>query len=165
MTALETGPWRPDVLPTASLTRRAVAFGLDSLIIFGLAWTLTFLAAALGILRIPDIAIIGRNSPAAGLLWIVSIFELPLLLAYFTLLENRTGRTPGKAIFGLRVQHADGTPPSLKDAFVRNLLRLLWVTPIGSLFILLDAYVLRVTELDQRIGDLAAGVVVVRESD
>lgn len=148
---------------TASVPRRAVAFAVDAAIVFGLAWVLTFILAALGVLRIPDVAILGVQNGAAGLLWIVSIFELPLLLAYFSLLEGLTSRTPGKMLAGLRVARVDGTAPDTFHSFVRNLLRLLWVTPLGPVFVLVDAFALGRTELDQRLGDLAAGTVVLDE--
>lgn len=92
----------------------------------------------------------------------MSIFELPILLVYMTLFEGLGSRSPGKLLTGLRVERLDGRPPTLGDAFLRNLLRLLWIAPYtGPIFILLDAWSLRVTELDQRMGDLAAGTVVV----
>lgn len=148
---------------TASTRRRAVAFAIDAVIVFAFAWIFTFSAATAGILRIPDVRVNGQISPIAGLLWVVSIFELPILLAYTTLFEGYGGRTPGKLLTGLRVTRIDGRPPTLGEAFLRNLLRLLWVTPFGPAFVLLDAWSLRVTELDQRMGDLAAGTVVVSE--
>lgn len=157
--------WEQDVLRTASTTRRALAFGVDALAVFALAWTVSFAAASAGLLRIPDMDLNGVRSPVMGLFWIVSIFELPILLAYTTLFEGIAGRTPGKLLAGLRVTRSDGRAPNLGDAFLRNLLRLLWVTPFGPAFILLDAWSLRVTELDQRLGDLAAGTVVLHIRD
>lgn len=153
--------WERDVPRTASTTRRAVAFAIDAVAVFALAWTFSFFAASAGFLRIPDMPVGDIRSPVLGLFWIVSIFELPILLAYTTLFEGYLGRTPGKLLTGLRVARLDGGLPTLADSFLRNLLRLLWVTPFGPAFILLDAWSLRVTELDQRLGDLAAGTVVV----
>lgn len=155
--------WRGDLPRTASTARRTFAFALDCAIVFALAWTMTFLSATFGILRIPDVYILGNRSLVAGLLWLVSIFELPLLLAYFTLFEGRIGRTPGKMIVGLRVQRVDGAKLRVFDGFLRNLLRLLWVTPLGPAFVIVDAWSLHTTELDQRMGDLAAGTIVVDE--
>ena len=152
--------WQRGVPRTASTLARAFAFLVDALAVFALAWTVTLVAATAGLLRIPDIEVVGQRSPVAGLLWIVSLFELPLLLVYFTLFEGLSARTPGKRLVGLRVARVDGKAPTLADAFLRNLLRLLWVTPFGPAFILLDAWSLRATELDQRMGDLAAGTVV-----
>ncbi|MFA5862714.1 MAG: RDD family protein [Candidatus Thermoplasmatota archaeon] len=148
---------------TASVTKRTMAFGADAVIVFGLAWLLTFVLAALGVLSVPDIKVLGQNNRAAGLLWLVSIFELPILLAYFTVLEGFGGRTPGKILLTLRVANIDKSPTDVFHAFLRNLLRLLWVTPFGPAFILLDWWSLAATELDQRMGDLAAGTVVLDE--
>lgn len=145
---------------TASTRRRAVGFAIDAVIVFVLAWTFAFVAATTGILRIPDVDVLGQRSPVAGLLWVVSIFELPIMLLYTTLFEGLGARTPGKLLTGLRVARIDGSAPTMGDAFLRNLLRLLWITPFGPAFILLDAWSLRITELDQRMGDLAAGTVV-----
>ena len=152
--------WSRGVPATASIARRAAAYAVDASVVFALAWAVTFTAASLDLLRIPDLDVFGERNEAAGLLWIVSIFELPLLLAYFTLFEGRAGRTPGKALLGLRVVRVDDRPAGWGDAFLRNLLRLLWVTPFGPLFVLLDLWSLRSTELDQRMGDLAAGTLV-----
>ena len=156
--------WQQEVPHTASTRRRAVAFGIDAIIVFVLAWVFAFVAATTGVLRIPDVDVLGQRSPVAGLLWVVSIFELPILLIYTTLFEGLGARTPGKLLTGLRVARIDGRPPTMGDAFLRNLLRLLWITPFGPAFVLLDAWSLHVTELDQRMGDLAAGTVVVRSS-
>lgn len=140
-----------------------MAFGVDAIIVFGLAWMLTFVLAALRVLSVPDIEVLGQNNRAAGLLWLVSIFELPLLLVYFTVLEGLGGRTPGKMLLALRVASVDESPTDVFHAFLRNLLRLLWVTPFGPAFVLLDLWSLSATELDQRMGDLAAGTVVLDE--
>ena len=153
--------WQHEVPRTASTSRRALAFGVDAVIVFTLAWIVTFVAATAQVLRIPDVEFLGEKSAAGGLLWVVSIFELPILLLYTTLFEGRQARTPGKMLASLRVARIDGRPPSYGEAFLRNLLRLQWVTPFGPAFILLDAWSLRVTELDQRMGDLAAGTIVI----
>lgn len=129
-----------------------------------LAWIVTFIVASAQVLRIPDVTILGKLSPIAGLFWIVSIFELPILLLYTSTFEGLMGRTPGKMLASLRITRIDGKPATMGEAFLRNLLRLLWVTPFGPAFVLLDAWSLRVTELDQRMGDLAAGTIVVHVS-
>lgn len=70
------------------------------------------------------------------------------------------GRTPGKRFTGLRVVTAGGAPVGLRESLTRNLVRLLdgpasfYVA--GSLAILL-------TRHNQRLGDLAAGTLVLRE--
>lgn len=155
--------WQRDIPRTAGIGRRFAAFAADAVIVFLLVWMLATGAEALGILRIPQVKLLGQPNETLALLWIVSIFELPLQLAYFTLFEARGGRTPGKILLGLRVQHVDGSKPSLSDSFLRNLLRLLWVTPLGPAFVVLDFWALQSTELDQRMGDLAVNTIVVED--
>jgi uncharacterized RDD family membrane protein YckC len=134
--------WNRGPPRTAGAGRRAAAFALDASAVFALAWTLSLRSMSL---------------------WTVSLVALPLLLVYFTLFEGFGGRTPGKMMLGLRVARLEGGPNDLFHSFLRNLLRLLWATPLAPAFILLDAWVLGRTELDQRLGDLAAGTVVLDE--
>ena len=69
------------------------------------------------------------------------------------------GRTPGKMLLAIRVVSTDGYPPS----FLALLLRaLIW--PIDVLFFLplpIGLYVIALSPLRQRLGDLVAGTVVV----
>ncbi len=70
------------------------------------------------------------------------------------------GRTPGKRWSGLRVLMASGQPVSFAPSAVRNLMRIVdeWATAFipGVVSIL-------VTRRNQRLGDQAAGTIVVRE--
>ncbi len=70
------------------------------------------------------------------------------------------GRTPAKRWGGLRVVQADGRPVTLSVSAVRNLIRLLDGPATGYA---LGTIAILVTERNQRIGDLAAGTIVVRE--
>jgi uncharacterized RDD family membrane protein YckC len=71
------------------------------------------------------------------------------------------GRTPGKRLTHLRVVRAQGAPVDLPASAIRNLVRLIDLLPgaylVGLLSILL-------TERNQRLGDLAAGTLVIRET-
>lgn len=159
--------WKRPVPRTASVSKRFAAFVLDAVVVFALAWTATFILAALGWLRIPSVELLGEINEAAGLMWLVSILELPVLLVYFTLFEAYLGRTPGKMLLGLRVARAeDGGRVDMAHCFLRNIIRLLWATPLAPVVVLmlaLDAWSLGATELDQRLGDLAAGTIVLDE--
>ncbi|HEX2021927.1 MAG TPA: RDD family protein [Candidatus Thermoplasmatota archaeon] len=155
--------WQRPPPATAGVGRRAAAFAIDAIVVLLATWIVTAAAASAGLLRIPDAEIAGVRNDATGLLWLVSLLEMPVLLLYHTALEAATGRTPGKLLLGLRVRAADGGRATLSDTFLRNLLRLLWVTPLGPAFIVLDWWALQSTELDQRLGDLAADAVVVDE--
>lgn len=70
------------------------------------------------------------------------------------------GQTPGKRAFGLRVVKDSGAPVGFFDAVIRNLMRTIDLLPTsyaaGVVSIL-------VTRSHKRLGDLAAGTLVVRE--
>ena len=70
------------------------------------------------------------------------------------------GRTPGKRLNGLRVVRAEGQPVTFVSSSIRNVLRFVDLLPgaylVGIVSIL-------VTRKNQRLGDIAAGTLVVRE--
>jgi uncharacterized RDD family membrane protein YckC len=81
---------------------------------------------------------------------------------YFVLFEWLwRGQTPGKRWLKLRVIREDGRPISFFEAMVRNLLRLVDIQPV--VFYSVGLVSVFATDRDQRVGDLVAGTVVVRE--
>ena len=90
----------------------------------------------------------------------VALLAAATWLAYMIWFEARSGATPGKRAVGIKVVKADGSPVDLGAAVARNLLRIV----DGFLFYLLAAILVWVMPLNQRLGDLAAGTVVVRTS-
>lgn len=70
----------------------------------------------------------------------------------------RHGQTPGKAVMGLRVVNDDATPIGWSDSLVRNLLRVVDFLPLGYLAGVVSMVT---TRHFQRLGDLAAGALVV----
>jgi hypothetical protein len=82
-------------------------------------------------------------------------------LGYFLIFEALWGgQTPGKRIRRLRVIRADGQPIGWIESALRNILRAVdlfaGIYPLGLIFIFLS-------QRSQRIGDLAAGTVVIVE--
>ena len=71
------------------------------------------------------------------------------------------GRTPGKRLNALRVVMEGGEPVGLRASSVRNLLRLLEGPP---LFYAPAIVAVLATRRNQRLGDLAAGTLVVRDA-
>lgn len=84
-------------------------------------------------------------------------FLIAAQFSYRFLCESLTGQTFGKRIFGIRVVRVDGRPLDPNAAMVRTLLLLIdgWVL-IGLLTLVLTGRRRR-----QRLGDLAAGTIVV----
>jgi uncharacterized RDD family membrane protein YckC len=77
---------------------------------------------------------------------------------YFSFLEGLWGKTAGKWICGIMVLRDDFTRCSLGRAFLRNLLRI-----VDAMFYYFVALIsIGATLKWQRLGDLAAGTVVVR---
>jgi uncharacterized RDD family membrane protein YckC len=84
-----------------------------------------------------------------------------LLLGYNIYFEVRhSGRTLGKMLAGIRVIREGGGPVDFRSACIRNVLALVDFLPFfymfGSILVLLSARA-------QRLGDLAAGTIVIRE--
>jgi len=91
----------------------------------------------------------------------ISLVSVLLILGYFVLFESLNGgRTPGKAMTGLRVVRVTGGPVGLRASLLRNVVRLVdWLPSlyaVGAVLILL-------TRNHQRLGDMLAGTLVVRE--
>src|SRR5437868_3232179 len=95
----------------------------------------------------------------AAALWTVLAFLL--FVGYDIAFEVlASGRTPGKRMNGLRVVREDGGPVTFPISAVRNVLRIVDILPgtylVGMVSIL-------VARRNQRLGDFAAGTLVVRE--
>jgi len=77
---------------------------------------------------------------------------------FFELIWN--GQSPGKRITGLRVIRTDGTPVTVVDSIVRNIVRLVDFMPT---FYGAGIIVMLINSQSRRLGDLAAGTVVIKE--
>lgn len=82
---------------------------------------------------------------------------------YFVFYEGlRDGQTPGKRRMGIRVVHDGGFPLTVRAAAVRNLLRVVIdIQPVGSCGI--GGLAMMLHPQTKRVGDMAAGTVVVRD--
>jgi uncharacterized RDD family membrane protein YckC len=149
---------RPDdsrEVETAGLLRRFVAVLLDGVIVFfplsiviGLVFGGGYVERGNGYVNA------GINVAGAGF-WAFSA----LGLTYYIVSEGLTGMTVGKRIVGIRVVAEQGEHLSLGAAVIRNLLR-----PVDSLFFFLVGALFALTSpRRQRLGDRAAGTVVVRQ--
>lgn len=100
--------------------------------------------------------------------WTIALMILVLFLlfsGYFIFFEWLwDGQTPGKRLLKLRVIREDGRPLTLWEAIARNLLRIFdavpgFLIPIYSVGLI----VIFLSSRDQRVGDVFAGTVVIRE--
>ncbi|HEX8053668.1 MAG TPA: RDD family protein [Thermoleophilaceae bacterium] len=132
-------------LQLAGLGSRFIAQTLD-LLIKGV--TILLIALALSIAGLTGLAIM------------LPAFML-VLYAYDVVFETfANGRTPGKMAARLRVVRAGGEPIDFMSSAIRNVLRVIDGIPFsyvpGMISIL-------VTQRNQRLGDLAAGTIVIHE--
>lgn len=145
-------------LPLAGIGSRFIAAVVDSLVLGSAILLLIFLAAFI----LPALNLLGPKSAA----WGVGIFLLILFLVfwgYFALSEAfNNGRTLGKRVAKIRVIHQSGRGINFVEALARNLVRFIDYMPgcygVGVVAIFMS-------KRSQRLGDMVAGTLVVRERE
>lgn len=142
--------------PLAAAGSRFLALLIDTLIqIAGL-----FLLGAIAL----GAALLRRRGYAGTATWIIAALVMAAFLlyyGYFAAFEALwSGQTPGKRVLGIRVIRVSGQPITPFDAILRNLLRIVDQLPGIYAVGLLSMFF---TARSQRLGDLAAGTVVVLE--
>ena len=101
---------------------------------------------------------IGIGIQVAGGMFLLAWFLLDWLYPVFFEAGKR-GATPGKRMMGLRVVQSTGSPITLGQAVVRNFLRFIDGMPFFTYMFGMTSCL--ATQRFQRLGDLAAGTVVV----
>lgn len=105
--------------------------------------------------------VIGFVDPTLGAIGFV-VGAVFAFVHYFLFEGIRNGQTLGKRAGGIKVVRKDGEPCGVGRSVVRNLLQIVDVLPtlwlIGLTSIWLTGY-------NQRVGDLVAGTVVIRDED
>ncbi|MFP4344170.1 MAG: RDD family protein [Anaerolineales bacterium] len=95
---------------------------------------------------------------AAALLGLLSFI---FLWGYYVFFEIRwNGQSPGKRWVGVRVIRTDGTPISATESLIRNFVRLVDFLP---LYYGVGVVTMFLNDEARRLGDFAAGTIVVRE--
>ena len=165
---IETPERVPLEFALASIGNRFLAVAIDHffqfLSMFLIAWFFMWLAGytADQLVDAPE-ALVGQAPKWTIAVLIVVVFLI--FSGYFILFEWMwNGQTPGKRLLKLRVIREDGRPLTLWEAVARNLLRIAdaapgFVIPIYSIGLI----VIFLSDRDQRVGDIFAGTVVIRE--
>jgi uncharacterized RDD family membrane protein YckC len=141
-------------LELAGLPSRALAQAIDSLVKFGL-----FMLVGVVIQLVGTAA---GSVPTWVAIAAFTVLSALVLFGYPIACETLwNGRTPGKAALGLRVVTAEGAPIRFRHAAVRGLLLIIdaYVPPVG----VAGAITMVANRQNQRLGDLAAGTIVLRE--
>jgi len=126
---------------------RALAWAIDLAIRLAILFAVGMLAAMLG-------------RAGGGLILLTAFFVEWLLPAWFEAAWN--GQTPGKRMMGIAVLNDDGTPLRWPAALTRNLLRAVDFLP---LFYGVGLVAMLANRDFKRLGDLAAGTVVVYSNE
>ncbi|MGH7694027.1 MAG: RDD family protein, partial [Gemmatimonadaceae bacterium] len=101
-----------------------------------------------------------RSAAWAGALLYLLLFAI--LWGYYVLFEGLgDGQTPGKRLLRLRAVRDGGYSVTFGASAVRNLVRLLDMQPLFTYGVAIASVML--TKRGKRLGDLAAGTIVVRE--
>jgi uncharacterized RDD family membrane protein YckC len=137
----------------AGPAKRAVAYLIDLVLRATVVIVLAFVAHIAGITAGASM----ENASTGFILLVVFLVEW----AYYVLCETIwSGRTPGKRALSLRVVTDGGHPLSFSDSVLRNLLRAADLLPfayaVGLVVMGRDARF-------RRLGDLAAGTIVISE--
>ncbi len=135
---------------TASVGSRAMAQVVDAAVRGGVLWVAAIVGSIFGG---PD------NTPRAVLLYLTGFF---VIFGYPVLAEVIwDGRTVGKRVVGLRVVTTLGGPVRFRQAAIRSILSLVdfFFPPLG----VTATVAVLLSKRDQRLGDMLAGTLVLRE--
>ena len=145
-------------MPLAGIGSRFIAILIDYLI-WGAAF---FVLAIMAAIIVPALHVFGGVSAN----WAIGVFVLIVFLlqwGYFTLFEAfGFGRTPGKRVARIRVIHQSGRGINFVESLARNLVRFVDYLP-G--FYAVGVVSIFVSRRNQRLGDMVAGTLVVRDRD
>jgi uncharacterized RDD family membrane protein YckC len=136
---------------TAGIGSRAAAKLIDFALV-------SLVNVLLFFLLLPFVAQVSSGELAASVVFAVSlVVSAAFPLGYFVLTEYFTGQTVGKRLLGLRLVADTGQSPGFWAVFLRNVLLL------ADLTLLLGLIFMWFHQKEKRIGDLAAGTMVIRE--
>lgn len=145
----------------ASIGNRFLACAIDHAI-----QVLTIVLMVIAFITLANYSSLGDRLNAAPK-WVYAVMIVILFLiisGYFAFFEwIWSGQTPGKRWLKLRVIREDGRPVTFWEAAVRNLLRSFDMMPAP--FYSIGLISVFISGSDQRVGDLVAGTVVVRERE
>ncbi len=152
----------------AGIGARFIAFLIDKFIQFGTVLGIIFFVSMLLFFTGQTAQFVEFIAQAKKGVWqwliaIGLLFYGIIMIGYFVIFEYFwSGSTPGKRSQDIRVIRKDGRPISFFDSAVRNILRfvdiLAEVYPLGLVVMFLDSQ-------NRRLGDLAAGTIVISERE
>ncbi len=165
---IETPERVPLAFALASIGNRFLAAAIDHFLQFFTIFLIVIIFLVAAGSPASDAVSSGEGYLSTAPKWTIAIMILVVFLlftGYFVFFEWMwNGQTPGKRLLKLRVIREDGRPVTLWESVARNLLRIFdaipgFVVPIYSVGLI----VIFLSGRDQRVGDIFAGTVVIRE--
>ncbi|HWI51652.1 MAG TPA: RDD family protein [Symbiobacteriaceae bacterium] len=153
-------------LEPAGLGTRFLAILIDALIQWGAALLILFLVLPLSIFNearyFSSSGWLGGHDTISGILMTILLLSVGFLFFLYKLLLEAfwNGQTVGKRAVGIRVIKANGLPVDFLQVVIRNLLRVVDYLPMQYL---VGSVAIIASKRGQRLGDMVAGTVVVRD--
>jgi len=145
-------------LPLAGFGPRLLAQIVDNLILAVVTLVFIMAAVASATVTIPDAG--GEDAMLVPMLIIILLLVF-ITAGYYVLFEQLwNGQTPGKRLCGIRVVRRGGLPLTFREVLIRNLVRMVDNLPTYGFVGIVSFFASR---NQQRLGDLAADTVVIRE--
>lgn len=135
----------------AGLGSRALARMLDSVIQYAMFWGVSFVA---------NIYFAATQSNDGWIVAVLLLVQFCIFFLYDVVFELAgNGQTLGKRALGIQVVRNGGRPVDLRSSIVRNLLRFVDMLPSNYL---VGSIAVFCSKRNRRLGDMAAGTIVVR---
>ncbi len=145
----------------AGLGTRFLAVTIDLGIQIAIAFAIAFGIAEIGS-HAPKSANVKDDLATNIAIAFVVVTLFLVFFGYFIVFEALwNGQTPGKRMLGIRVVRDGGYPIDFTAALVRNLIR---VGEFALGFYLVSMFAALLSHENKRVGDLAAGTIVVRDA-
>ena len=145
--------------PGSRFAAYLIDLALSVLLIFGVVLFALLTGGWVGIRTLAG------SARGIGAAWALAIVVLVIFLinwGYYVFFEGlRRGSTPGKKRMGIRVIRQDGLPIGMREAALRNLVRVADILPPPSY--ILGGLVMHFDRCGRRLGDMLAGTYVVVE--
>ncbi len=151
----------------AGLGSRFLALAADLALQLLVVLAIVVVMIVYGVIAVDRSVAPGGSVPAAkfgGALFIAltTIASFVLFFGYFIIFELVwNGQSPGKRLLGLRVIRDGGFPVDAGASVIRNLVRIVEAS-LG--FYVISAVVTLLSPENKRLGDFAAGTIVVRDN-
>ncbi|HYF94203.1 MAG TPA: RDD family protein [Symbiobacteriaceae bacterium] len=148
-------------LEPAGLGTRFLAIMVDALIQWGAAFLLMLVVLPMTALS-EAFDLFGSGETVNGLLVTILLLAVGFLFFLYKLVLEAfwNGQTVGKRVVGIRVIKANGLPVDFLQVVIRNVLRIVDFLPAQYL---IGSIAIAASPRGQRLGDVVAGTVVVRD--